>query len=285
MVAIAAWPTAAMTYQIFYRGLNQFIWLASGWLTCVLGCVVVKMLPWPESVQSLLVIVTVLVIGIGSAGVSVGWYRALLIEEAYFVAIPFSFGVRELRYLLYQAVIAVIVGAPVALLCLLLGWQTVWVAAFSFLKGGVVNFRALLLLMGGVALLLPLSVLSFRLASRLILALAAAAIDDSPGRLLRDAWRHTKDNARALFYGWLFCIMPVALLWSALALFLNHALGVLAQPIVELMAYLCYFVALGLTAGFFSCVLSQFADGAAAQDGEGAVPPQDGAALEPATAG
>ncbi len=158
-----------------------------------------------------------------------------------------------------------------ALLCLLLGWEPVWAAAFSFLKGGAPNQRALLLVAGGVALLLPLIVLSFRLAARLILALAAVAIDDSPGRLLREAWRHTSSNGRALFYGWLACIMPVSLLWGVLALVLMRALGVLAGPIVELLAYLCYFVALGLTAGFFSCVMSQFADGALPDEGAGAV--------------
>ncbi|HKW53984.1 MAG TPA: hypothetical protein VJO12_09845 [Stellaceae bacterium] len=272
MVAIAAMPTAAMAYQVFFRGLGQFIWLAGGWLTCLLGCVVIKMVPWPETMASLLALVTVLVVAIGSAGFSVGWYRALLVEEASFAAVPFSVGLRELRYFLYQATIALIVGAPVALLCLLLGWQPVWAAAFSFLKGGALNGRALLLVTGGVALLLPLSVLSFRLAARLILALAAVAIDDAPGRLLREAWRHTSGNARALFYGWLACIMPVSLLWSGLALFLNRALGVLAGPIVELAAYLCYFVALGLTAGFFSCVFSQFADGVAPDDGGGSAP-------------
>jgi len=270
MVAIAAMPTAAMAYQVFYRGIGQFIWLASGWLTCLLGCVVVKMVPWPERISSLLVFLTLLVIVVGSAGVSVGWYRALLVEESSYGVIPLSVGVRELRYLLYQAAIALVVGAPVALLCLLLGWEPVWAAAFSFLKGGALNQRALLLVVGGVALLLPLIVLSFRIGARLILALAAIAIDDSPGRLLREAWRHTRGNARALFYGWLACIMPVSLLWAVLSLFLNHALGVLAGPIVELLAYLCYFVALGLTAGFFSCVFSQFADGAL-PDGAGAL--------------
>ena len=271
MVAIAAMPTAAMAYQVFYRGIGQFIWLASGWLTCLLGCVVVKMVPWPERISSLLVFLTLLVIVVGSAGVSVGWYRALLVEESSYGVIPLSVGVRELRYLLYQAAIALVVGAPVALLCLLLGWEPVWAAAFSFLKGGALNQRALLLVVGGVALLLPLIVLSFRIGARLILALAAIAIDDSPGRLLREAWRHTRGNARALFYGWLACIMPVSLLWAVLSLFLNHALGVLAGPIVELLAYLCYFVALGLTAGFFSCVFSQFADGALRDDGAGAL--------------
>ena len=263
MVPIAAWPTAAMAYQVFFRGLGQFIWLAGGWLTCLLGCVVIKMIPWPETIESLLALLTVLVIAIGSAGFSVGWYRALLIEEASFTAIPFSVGFTELRYFLYQAAIALIVVAPVALLCLLLGWQPVWAAALSFLKGGPLHGRALLLVTGGVALLLPMSVLSFRLASRLILALAAVAIDDAPGRLLREAWRHTRGNTRALFYGWLACIVPVALLWSTSSVILQHALGALAGPIVELSAYLCYFVALGLTAGFFSCVFSQFAEASA----------------------
>lgn len=263
MVPIAAWPTAAMAYQVFFRGLGQFIWLAGGWLTCLLGCVVIKMIPWPESVEPLLALLTVLVIAVGSAGVSVGWYRALLVEEASFVAIPFSLGFTELRYFLYQAAIALIVVAPVALLCLLLGWQPLWAAALSFLRGGPLNSRALLLVTGGMALLLPSIVLSFRLASRLILALAAVAIDDSPGRLLREAWRHTRGNTRALFYGWLACIVPVALLWGASSVILQHALGALAGPIVELSAYLCYFVALGLTAGFFSSVFSQFAEAGA----------------------
>lgn len=276
MVAIAAMPTAALAYQVFYRGIGQFIWLAGGWLTCLLGCVVVKMVPWPETISSLLVFATLLVIAVGSAAFSVGWYRALLVEESSYGVIPFSVGLRELRYLLYQAAIALIVGAPVALLCLLLGWEPMWAAAFSFLQGGALNRNALLLVLGGVALLLPLIVLSFRIGARLILALAAVAIDDSPGQLLREAWRHTRSNARALFYGWLACIMPVSLLWSVLSLILNHALGVLAGPIVELLTYLCYFVALGLTAGFFSCVLSQFADAA--------LPDEAASALEPVPA-
>jgi hypothetical protein len=261
MVAIAAWPTAAMAYRVFFRGFGQFIWLAGGWLTCLLGCVVVKMVPWPDAIASLLAFATLAVIALGSAGVSVGWYRALLVEESSHGVIPLSLGWREVRYLLYHAVIALIVGAPVALLCLLLGWEPVWNAAFSFLQGGALNPRALLLVAGGIALLLPLIVLGFRLAARLILALAAVAIDDSPGRLLREAWRHTRGNTRALFYGWLACIVPVSLLWSVLSLVLGYTLGV-AGPIIELLGYLCYFVALGLTAGFFACVMSQFADAA-----------------------
>ena len=62
MVAIAAWPTAALAYQVFFRGLGQFIWLAGGWLTCLLGCVVVKMVPWPHTIESLLAFLTLLVI-------------------------------------------------------------------------------------------------------------------------------------------------------------------------------------------------------------------------------
>src|SRR6202043_3603134 len=82
MVAIAAWPTAATAYRVFFRGFGQFIWLAGGWLTCLLGCVVVKMVPWPDAIASLLVVTTLAVIAFGSAGVSVGWYRALLVEES-----------------------------------------------------------------------------------------------------------------------------------------------------------------------------------------------------------
>jgi hypothetical protein len=263
MVAIAAMPTAAMAYRVFFRGVGQFVWLASGWLTVLLGCVVVKMVPWPQTISSLLVFATLAVIAVGSAAFSVGWYRALLVEEASaFGVIPFSIGGRELRYFLYQAAVALILGLPIALLCLLLAWEPVWRAAFSFLHGGGFNRHAFLIAVGGVALLLPLSVLGFRIGARLILALAVVAVDDSPGRLLREAWRHTRSNARALFYGWLACIMPVSLLWSASSVILDRVLGVLASPIVELLAYLCYFVALGLTAGFFSCVFSQFADAA-----------------------
>jgi hypothetical protein len=263
MVAIAAMPTAAMAYRVFFRGAGQFLWLAGGWLTALLGCVVVKMVPWPEALSSFLVYATFGIISVGSAAFSVGWYRALLVEEQSYGHIPMSLGWRELRYLRYQAAVALVLAGPVALLCLLLGWQSVWQAAFSFLHGGGFNRRAFLVTVGGVALLLPLCVLGFRIGARLILALAAVAIDDAPGRLLREAWRHTRSNARALFYGWLASIMPVSLLWSAASLILNDVLGgALAAPIIELLAYLCYFVALGLTAGFFSCVLSQFADAA-----------------------
>lgn len=275
MVKIAAKPTAVMAYQVLFRDIGRFVWLGGGWMTCVLGCVVVKMLPWPDKFFSLLVLATVLVVAVGSAAISVSWYRAILLDETSWGIIPMNFGARQLRYFGYQSVVALVLAGPVTLFCLVLGAQAWWTAAFSFLRHDPLHPMALLSLVGTLLALLLAILASFRIAARLMLALAAAAIDE-PGRLLRESWQHTRNDAAALFYGWLACILPVAALWTALAIVLTRTLGSLAGSIIELLAYLCYFIALGLTAGFFAYVFAQYAEGGIAEEtGElGALPAQ-----------
>ena len=265
MVKIAARPTAVMAYQVLFRDIGRFVWLGGGWMTCVLACVVVKMLPWPDKLFSLLVVATILVVAVGSAAISVSWYRAILLDETSWGIIPMNFGARQLRYLGYQSVIALILGVPITLLCQVLGAQGWWAAAFSFLRHDPFHPMALLSLIGTLSALLLSILASFRIAARLMLALAAVAIDE-PGRLLRESWQHTRNDAAALFYGWLACILPVAALWTALAIVLTHTLGDLAGSVIELLAYLCYFIALGLTAGFFAYVFAQYDEGGVAED-------------------
>ncbi len=265
MVRIAARPTAMMAYRVLLRDFGRFVWLGGGWMTCVLACVVVKMLPWPTGLFSLLVAATVLVVAVASAAASVSWYRAILLDETSWGVIPMEFGARQLRYFGYQSAIAVILGAPITLLCLVFSTDIWWAAAFSFLHRGPFHPLALLILVGSL-LALSLAVLaSFRIAARLMLALAAAAIDET-GRLLRESWQHTRNDAPALFYGWIGCILPVGVLWTALAVVLTRTLGDLAGPVLELLAYLCYFIALGLTAGFFAYVFAQYAEGPIAEE-------------------
>lgn len=277
MVEIAARPMAAAAYQVFARGLGQFGWLAGGWLTCLLGCVVAKMLPWPDAVDALLVFVTVLVFAAGAASFSVAWYRAILLDEDAEGIIALTFDVQEIFYSFYQGAIALILAAPLALLCWLLRAEMLWVAALSFLGYGEPNGAAIALAFGGVAALLALSVASFWIAARLMLALAVVAVDDQPGRLLVEAWRLTRGNGAALFFGWLACIMPAAGVWGLASLLLLHALGDLARPIVELLAYLAAFVALAVTGAFYSLVFAQFGEGELAESQDtplGALPAQ-----------
>ena len=52
MVNIAAWPTAAMAYLILLRNIGQFLHRSAGWLTCLIGSVVVRMIPWPDAISA-----------------------------------------------------------------------------------------------------------------------------------------------------------------------------------------------------------------------------------------
>ena len=271
MVKIAAWHTAGAAYRIVAEHLGEFVHLALGWLTCLLACIVIKMLPWPGPVAVLLDLLTAACIAIASAAISVGCYRAVLQNDIYYGGIPFSFGARELRYARFQTPIAALLLAPFALLVLWMGETQWWRGAFAFLWGGGFRPLGLLFVIGGLVAIVPLFVASAAAAARLLLALPAAAIDE-PGRLLRDAWIHTEANARPLFFGWLTCILPPVALWQSLWLALDHALGALAAPLVELVGYGCYFVALTLTTAFYAYVYAQLAEGEVLDEAGAAVP-------------
>jgi hypothetical protein len=267
MVKIAAWHTVGAAYRIVAEHLGEFVHLALGWLTCLLACVVIKMLPWPGAVAVLLDLLTAACIAIASAAISVGCYRAVLQNDIYYGGIPFSFGARELRYARFQTAIAALLLVPFALLVLWLGESQWWRDAFAFLRGGGFHPLGLLFVIGGLVAIVPLIIAGVAAAARLLLALPAAAIDE-PGRLLRDAWSHTEENARPLFFGWLLCILPPIALWDSLSLALDHALGVLAAPLVELAGYGCYFFVLTLTAAFYAYVYAQLAEGEAVLDAD-----------------
>jgi hypothetical protein len=260
MVKIAAWHTAGAAYRIVAEHLGEFVHLALGWLTCLLACVVIKMLPWPGFVAILLDLLTAACIAIASAAISVGCYRAVLQNDVYYGGIPFSFGARELRYARFQTAIAALLLAPFGLLVLWMGETQWWRDALAFLWGGGFRPLGLLFVIGGLVAIVPLIVASTAAAARLLLALPAAAIDE-PGRLLRDAWIYTGENARPLFFGWLACILLPIALWESLWLALDRALGALAAPLVELAGYGCYFFVLTLTAAFYAYVYAQLAEG------------------------
>ena len=54
-------------------------------------------------------------------------------------------------------------------------------------------------------------------------------------------------------------MLPLVGLWAMLWFELSGALGPLAAPIVEIIAYPCWFGALALNGGFLSCVYLQLA--------------------------
>jgi len=273
MVKIAAWHTAGAAYRIVAEHIGEFLHLSLGWLTCLLACVVIKMLPWPGLVSILLALLTALCVAIASAAIAVGCYRVVLQNEVYYGGIPFSFGARELRYTRYQTAIALLLLAPFALLVLWLGETQWWRDAFAFLWGRGFRPLSLVFVLSGLVAILPLIVASGAAAARLLLALPAAAIDE-PGRLLRDAWTHTAENARPLFFGWLACVLPPVLVWESIWFALDQTLGVLATPLVELAGYVCYFFALTLSVAFYAYVYAQLAEGeAVVADGAGAAVP------------
>jgi len=273
MVKIAAWHTAGAAYRIVAEHIGEFLHLSLGWLTCLLACVVIKMLPWPGFVSILLALLTAVCVTIASAAIAVGCYRVVLQNDIYYGGIPFSFGARELRYTRYQTAIAMLLLAPFALLVLWLGETQWWRDAFDFLWGRGFRPLSLLFVIAGLVAIVPLIIASGAAASRLLLALPAAAIDE-PGRLLRDAWTHTAENAGPLFFGWLACILPPVLVWESIWFALDQTLGVLAAPLVELAGYVCYFFALTLSAAFYAYVYAQLAEGEAVlADSAGAAVP------------
>ncbi len=267
MVKIAAWHTAGAAYRIVAEHLGEFVHLALGWLTCLLACVVIKMLPWPGPVAVLLDLLTAACIAIASAAISVGCYRAVLQNDIYYGGIPFSFGARELRYARFQTAIAALLLVPFALLVLWMGETQWWRGAFAFMWGGGFSPLALLFVIGGLVAIVPLIIAGVAAAARLLLVFPAAAIDE-PGRLLREAWTHTEENARPLLFGWLLCILPPIALWESIWFTLDRALGVLAGPLVELAGYGCYFFVLTLTAAFYAYVYAQLAEGEAVLESE-----------------
>ena len=260
MVKIAAWPTAVGAYRMLLRNFGQFLHLSAGWLTGLIGCVVLKMLPWPDAISALLVIVTLLCLAAGSAAFSIGWCRVILTDETSYGAITFALSARDRRYLAYQCGIALIPATPFALLCWLFAADTWWASALSPLLGGPFHPLALLRVVALLTLLLPIAAASVAVVARLMIVLPAIAIDE-PGHLLRQVWRHSAANGAPLFFGWLACVLPALVLWEALWLALDFALGPLAAPIVELVGYPLYFVALALTGGFFSYVYAQLVEG------------------------
>src|SRR5690348_17204285 len=141
---------AIAAYRALLHGLGRFVWLGGAWMTCVLACLVVDLLPWPTALFRLLVLLTVLVSAVASAAVSVSWFRALLLDETYYGAMPMKFGARQFRYLVYQSVIAGILAAPIASLCLIVRANSWWAAAYSFALGGPLEGTALCLLAGSI---------------------------------------------------------------------------------------------------------------------------------------
>jgi hypothetical protein len=260
MVSVTAWPTAIEAYRLLLRHWSPLTRLAAGWMACFLGLDVARMVAWSATMSTLLAVLTAAAIAAGAAAFSVGCYRAMLLDETDIYLIRLNLGWRELHYLVHQSAIALILGGPLALWFMLVAADGWWAAAFATVRGGAFDALALLRVGLGSGLLLPLVAMGFLAAARLLLALPAVAIDE-PERLLGDAWRHSRSNATALFRGWMACILPVTVAWTALAFLAKWTFGAVAAPLLEFLAYPALFVALALTAGFYAYVYAQLVEG------------------------
>jgi hypothetical protein len=261
MVKIAAWPTAIESYRILYRAVGEFLYRSGGWMTCLLVLVLAKMLPWPTMISWLLVIATVLCAAAAAASLTIGWCRLILQDETTDSGvITLTFGRRELRGLSHLAPIALLSAVSLALLALLVGAESWWAPAFILMARGPLDLFGLLRLALSLVLSLTLLVSSLVASARLLIALPAVALDE-PGRHFPLVWRHSRDILWPLFFGWLACLLPAVMPWAIIALYLYRALDAsLAAPLVELLAYPSGFLALVLSAGFFSYVYAQLVD-------------------------
>lgn len=265
MVNIAAWSTAGEAYRILYRNRGEFLLRSGGWIACVVGGLVVKMLPWPDAISLLLRLLTIVLISVAFGVFSVSWCRVILQDERSSGVVTLALGRREVRYIAYQSAVALIPGVPAALLFLVVGADTWWATGFSFLRGGPFHPLSFLSFVGSLVALLAMFVAGITVSARLMILLPAAAMD-KPGQLLREAWRQTEADASPLFQGWLACILPPTVLWAIPSFYVEHLLGSLASPIMELMAYPLCFVALALTAGFYSYAFAQLVEGRPVSD-------------------
>lgn len=265
MTEIAAWPSAGEGYRLLLVHIGQFFRFSAGWIACLLGCAMVKMLPLPSLVLSLVDIATLATAAVAAASFSVSWYRAILEDESLPGRVPLTLGLRELRFLGHQTAIMLVPGLPVVMLVLLLSAHGWWATAFAvFHGGGMPEPLTLLRLVGGLAVLTPMSVAALLITPRLMLVLPLVATDE-PGPLLAPVWQLSRGNTTALFKGWLGCILPASALWALTWFELAGALGPLAMPLVEAAGDFLFFVALAVSTGFFAFGYAQLAEGGTAR--------------------
>jgi hypothetical protein len=266
MKRIVARSTAIDTYRVLFFHLGTFCRLAGGWMACLLGCILVRMVAWSEPMALLLLLITLACLAVFSAAFSVNWYRALLDEEPASDVVPLTLGGRELRFLAYQSAIALVPGIPLLMLAMLLHADAWWAAALAVVHGGSLSLMPTLRLMAGFALSVPAIIAGTIILPRLMIVLPAVATD-APGPLLAPLWQQSSGNTKPILYGWLACVLPPLGLWAVLAFELTGALDGLAQPIVELIAYVCWFIALALSGGFVCQVYAQLTAGKASNPG------------------
>ena len=262
MMRIAVRSIAIDTYRVLFFHLGTFCRLAGGWMACLLGCILVRMVVWSESIALLLLLITLACLAVFSAAFSVNWYRALLNEEPASDVVPLTLGGRELRFLAYQSAIALVLGIPLLMLVMLLHADAWWVAALAVVHGGSLSLMPMLRLIAGFAFSIPATIAATIILPRLMIVLPAVATE-VPGPLLAPLWQHSRGNTAPILYGWLACVLPPLGLWAVLAFELTGALDGLAQPLVELIAYVCWFIALALSGGFLCQVYAQLTAGTA----------------------
>jgi hypothetical protein len=262
MMRIATRSIAIDTYRVLFFHLGPFCRLAGGWMACLLGCILVRMVPWPESIALVLLLITLACLAVFSAAFSVNWYRALLDEEPAPDLVPLTLGGRELRFLAYQSAIALVPGIPLLMLVMLLHADAWWAAALTIVHGGSLSLMPTLRLIAGFAFSIPATIAATIILPRLLIVLPAVAIE-VPGPLLAPLWQQSRGSTASILYGWLACVLPPLGLWAVLSFELTGALGALAQPIVELIGYVCWFIALALSGGFLCQVYAQLTTGTA----------------------
>jgi hypothetical protein len=186
----------------------------------------------------------------------VSWFREILNKEPASEGMLMTFGRRELRFFSYQMAIAFVPGVPVVAFLLLLQADPWWIAALSVFHHGGLQIVPMLRLFGGLILSGPATIAAIMILPRLMMSLPAVALDET-GPLVAPLWQHSRGMTGALLRGWFICVLPALGLSAMLWFELTGALGDLTAPVVEMIAYICLFVALALSGGFLSHIYSQ----------------------------
>lgn len=265
MVKLRPVHTAWQAFLVCLRHYLAFLHLGLGWVTLLAALVLGRMVPWPDVVAWPLLLTTLAAVPMAAAAFLVACCRVVLLDEEPPLLIKLGFGARERRCAIHLLAVA---AAP-ALPLLLLAWlrdAASWWAPLAALGTGPVDLVACAKPVLALALLLLLLGVGIGVSCRIAVAIPAIALDE-PGPLLPAVWRHSRENARPLLYGWLLATLPALLPWLALYLALDRGITQsIAAPVAALVGCPLGFLALAISAAYFAYVFAQIAEGGTAED-------------------
>lgn len=222
MRKFAFWRGIGAAYLFVFRQPLRFLKIVWPWLVVLLAEDVAEsylysaLLPGSPGKYMLAVSVSFLLAAVSFVAVSVGLYRSILRGEVFWLA-GLHFGRRQWHFLGIGLLVGLAVGFPVFVVLQI--FSSLMLAVF------VGTGLSLPMLAGVSAAVWVVGMIAWFFASRMLLALPAAALDeDQP---ISRAWERSKNgNSWQLFIGSLCCGLPLMAIQSLVSGFLpKHSLG------------------------------------------------------------